>query len=232
MAITVLEQQDAMSNSVALGFTLAAGSAVGDLLMLIQTNNFYTLANLTTPTGTAASTWTLQGSMDLGSNTFHAKVWTAPVTTGGAQTVTVNSTTSDEERYAGVWRFPSGTTFDVAAFVPSVQATSTSHVAPAVTTTGTDDHLVCLFESANGDTNYTAFTGSLTGYTERDIAGFVTARAAAEQLVAAGATGTRTATSANSRTYVALSVAVKSSAVASGARVPRRRPALNGLIVR
>ncbi len=91
MTITVRQQLDTSTTTgTSMTLTLGAGTVTTDFLVLVQANDFYTLADLGTPTGTAASTWSLRTSYDGGANTHHGKIWTAPVTTAGAQTIIAN----------------------------------------------------------------------------------------------------------------------------------------------
>lgn len=222
MTITIREQQDAASNTVGLSFTLGAGTTVGDTIYLLQTNDWYALANLQTPTGTAVTTWALKFSLDLGTNNIHYKVWEGVVTTGGTSTVVVNSATTDEERYAGVWVVPAGTTYDTAT--TSTGTGTVSHVAPTVTPTvgNTDDQLICHFQSRT-EINYT-MPGSMVAYTERDFAGFMTQRSGSEQMASDAATGTRTATASSAADFVTLSLLIKTTAAATVPPAPTTLP--------
>lgn len=222
MALTVAEQQSNGSNSAGFTFTLGAGSAVGDFLVVVHTSDYYAASDLTTPTGTAASTWTNRGTnYDAGTNASHGKVWTAPVTTGGAQTVILNSAHTDEERTGFVFRIPNGG-YDLATWSSTGAGSSTSHVAPTSTPPSgqTDDMLLCVWVSGDGggDINYTV-PGSMTGGTERDVVPYITGVGAYEQLASASATGTRTATASAARAgWYAVSVLVKNTAVTANYR--------------
>lgn len=229
MAIAVREEQDAgMAGTANVTFTTGAGMLTTDKLLLIHANDFYTTANLTTPTGTAGTSWTLQHTVNGGTDMGHAKIWTSDVALSGARTVIVNSTTTDEERYAALFVL-SGTAAGIDGVASTSNgASSTSIVAPTVTPISgqSDDLLICFFgpgfHAGSGVVNLTMPGGSMTAYTERDI-GFCTGRSGSEPLVSAAATGTRTATSSTARTYLSLSVLVKSSAVAGAAPARGRR---------
>lgn len=210
--VAVRTQVDAASNTAAIVLTTDATPQAGDTACLVQWNDFYTAANLQTPTG--GLTWTLQSTADGGSNLRHVKVWTAPVPAAGALTVNVNSSTTDEERYGGLFILVGSVLWDAAATLTDTAPTSTSHVAPSVTTSSTDGLLICTWLSF-ALINYT-MPGSMTAYTERDIASGNTYRAASEALTAAAATGTRTATASTTAQYAAHSFALK----AAGAAAP------------
>lgn len=218
MAITIREEQDAGSNTAAISFTTGAGMITTDKLVLIQCNDFYTTANLTTPTGTAGTAWTLQTTVDGGTNNAHTKVWTSDVALAGARTVLVNSTTTDEERYAALFVLAGAASGIDGIASTSNGSSSTSHVAPSVTPTSgqSDDLLICMwlaFTNGAGTINYTV-PGSMTAYTERDVDNYVTYRAASEALSSSGATGTRTATSSVTFPFQSVSVLVKAAGAA------------------
>lgn len=202
-------QQDTASDTAAISFTLGADTVVGDLVVLIQSNNFYAASNLQTPTGTAVSSWSLRTTVDGGTNDHHAKVWTGVVTTGGASTVVVNNSTTDEERYAGVW-VASGAEYDTSAGTETDTA-GTSHAAPSLTPTSgnTNGILICHWGAGVGSvTNYTIPVG-MSAYTEYDIGASGTFRSAIETLSSDAATGTRTATASTSIVWYAVSVLLK-----------------------
>lgn len=225
MAITIREEQDAGSNTAGISFTTGAGMLTTDKLLLVQCNDFYTAANMTTPTGTAGSSWTLQATVDNGTNNTHMKVWTSDVASAGAQTVVVNNSTTDEERYAALFVL-TGTASGIDGVASTASgASSTSHVAPSVTPTSgqSDDLLICVWASSrsvpnegSGPVNYT-LPGSMIAYTERDMGIYITYRAGSELLSSSGATGTRTATASPASTFQTVSVLVKSASAASPA---------------
>lgn len=209
MALAVRQEVQSTSAYADYVFTLGATTAVGDLIVLIQANNFYTTANLTTPTGTAVTTWTLRNTMDGGTNDCHAKVWTGPVTTGGASTVDTNWSTTDEERFAAAFVISGGASYADAQSADT-DTTSTSFVAPSATPTAgvTDNILMTVWgHQGGGDINLTV-PGTMTGYAEIDYPGLVTYRAASEVYSSSAATGTRTATGSAARDGFGVSVIV------------------------
>jgi len=112
--------------AASITFTLGAGTLTTDRLLAVQANDYETLSTLTAPTGTAATSWTLQGSVDGGTNFPHMKVWTADVISAGANTVVVNYTSSGgEERYATVFVLTG-----VAAGIDGVASTASGSAAP------------------------------------------------------------------------------------------------------
>jgi hypothetical protein len=221
MTITIREQQ-VTSTSVGGAphtVTLGAGTATTDTLLLIQGNDYYTLANLATPTGTAASTWTQQFSFDGGTNLAHFKVWTAPVTTAGAQTVVNNFTgTGDEEFFTWVLVLQNAV-YDTAA---SGTGTGSPFAAPTVTPAAgqTDDLLVCVYVNNDGG----AASWNVTGYpvapftpiAEQDAGTLTTWAGGYEQLTSSSATGTRSITTSTGSPYAAISILMKSAGGGGG----------------
>lgn len=219
MALTVAEQQSAATNtSTTLTFTLGAGSAVGDLLVLIHSNNLFDVSNLLTPTGTAAASWTLRDTFDGGAEFDHIKIWTAPVTTAGAQTVIASSSTVDEEKGAGLWRIPGGV-FDVAGHA-SGGVTTTAHVAPSLTPTSTDDIYCCLWTNNDsslglgGPFTYTYPGAPFVGLTQRSLSSWQTYGFGYEPVTSGVATGTRTATASATHEWAAAAVLIKAAPAA------------------
>jgi hypothetical protein len=217
LSIPIIEQQDAASDATVPSFTLGGSSLVGHTVLFICANDFYALANLLTPTGTAVTTWSLKHSLDGGTNDNHVKVWEGVITTAGGTVVSAWSTAApDEERYAGLW-VCSNATFDGAASTDS-DTSSTSHVAPSVTPISgqIDDLLIALFGTdGGGTTTYSGMPGGMTAYTQRDAGAFSSFRAASEQLSSAAATGTRTATVSTAKNWFAVSVLLKNTATAA-----------------
>jgi hypothetical protein len=224
MALAVAEQQSGASNTAAITFTLGAGSAVGDLLVVIFGNDFGTASGLLTPTGTAAAIWTLQDTFDGGTNLNHTKVFTAPVTTAGAQTVVCACTDNTVEHGAAIWRIPNGA-FDVASHANGT--TSVSHVAPSLTP-ATNDEIYCVLWTNNdtgaGVFNYTYPGAPFVAATEQDLSPFETFGFGYEPITSGVATGTRTATASVTHPWTASAVLIKP-ASATAAPIPGPFPA-------
>ena len=197
MALTVAEQQTAASNTVAaMTFTLGAGSAIGDLLVVIFADDAgpATASGLATPTGTAATTWTLRDTFDGGLDFTHIKIFTAPVTTAGAQTVICTDADPTNEHAAGLWRIP-GAVFDVANHASGTA--SASHVAPSLTPATVDEVYCCLWTTSafpGAAYNYTYPSSPFVAGTEQDLSALVTFGFGYEPITSGVATGTRTAT--------------------------------------
>ena len=236
MAITIRQQiDDGVSEAAAISLTVSSAQ-VGDTIVVFHADDFFVATDLTTPTGTACSSYTLQHTLDGGTDDSHCKVWVGTCTTAGGTVVEGTNNTS-HERYLGAWVLAGTVNFGSAASTDS-ESSSTSHVAPSVTPTAgkTDDLLICLFGSLGGAaaTDYT-MPGGMTARTERDCGIFATFRAADEQLASASATGTRTATASPGQVWMAVSVLMETAdttgtAVIASAQVFRpfmfRRPSI------
>lgn len=195
---------DNAGTTAAITLTLPGTTQVGDTVVLIQKNDWYTLAALATPTGTAVTggTWVekTDARYDGGSNVNHTKVWVGTVTTGGASTVISNWASpsgGDEERYAQAFVFIGAAPYDVGSTVAA--ASGTSWTAPSVTASTAGSYLLVSVgtDGTAGATNFT-FPGSMTALTESDVSNTASYRSAYELLSSAGATGTRTVTLSNS----------------------------------
>lgn len=208
------------STSGSTGTTLTvntpAGTAVGDTIVLIQQNDFYTLSNLGTPSGTAVTTWTedLGARYDGGSNQMHQKVWTGVVTTSGSQTVVAAVGSQDEEKYIQIIVLPGPGTYVIEDSVEEVEATSNPWVASGVTPISSASLMTVTAGTFGGSTADYTFPGSMTPLTEQD-ASFASWRSAYEYIGAAGATGTRSITLNATRQGLVTALAIAQAAPGS-----------------
>jgi hypothetical protein len=188
--------------------TTAAGTAAGDLLVLFHFYDYNDVTDMLTPTG--GGTWTLQATGDGGFNIMHLKIWTRPVTSGGAQTVTVNSTTTDASHMPQLFVLNgSQLALSVDGAAGSNGAAGTAHVAPAVSPTGSKDLLLCgTGTSPNAAADYTAPAG-MVKEAEVDADIYSTAATYSLGLTAAGSTGTKTATSTTSQEWCSGSIVIQ-----------------------
>jgi hypothetical protein len=165
----------------------------GDKLLIIHSNNWYTLSVLTTPTvgGSSTGVTAISGAtVDGGSNNPHIKAWEYSVgSTGDLTIAATNSGAKDEEQALIVYvcADPAATLVDIA------QGTFSSAVDPhtltGVTTTVDNDILIGHIETG-AITTYTAPAGMSEQY-DINIGGFVQITGATQTLGVAGATGTR-----------------------------------------
>lgn len=197
-------------------------TAVGDLVVVVHCNDFYLLSNMPTPTATGSPTLTAvtNGSADAGSNNAHIKTYTYTANTAGAQTVSVTETgAGDEEKVLVVYVLSGADTASPidggsSGAAGNFSATSTSpHVAPAVTPSGSNAFLIAHTNSGGGSAGSAPYTPP-GGMTERyDVAsGGIAFTGATEQLAASGSTGTRSFTVTASTSYAAVTIAIKTGA--------------------
>lgn len=221
---------DIGNNTAAISFTLPGGAsdAVGDTIYLVIANDFYALANLATPTGTAVGgAWSLAHSYDGGANKNHVKAWKGTITNATGTVITNwGSGTPDEERYAAVYVFAGACT---TGGIPAAAAVAAGTVfpAPSCTPGSANDCYIAWYGTTSAiQVNFTMPGAPFISLPEIDIAAGAacTYRTGYESLSSAAATGTRTATaSGGSVTGVAFAFTVSPPVAAAAAYVPRRR---------
>lgn len=199
------------------GFVTSSAVAVGDLLVLGHAYDYYTAADMLPPTG-AGGAWTQRGTTgDAGSLRSHIKGWTRVVSTAGVQTINCNSVTNDGSHMPILVVVNGASDFVTVEGAAGGSGTaSTSQVSPSVTTTATNDLLLCFIAASPDQSgNYTAPAG-MTKAAEVDVDVFST-HALFTQVPVDGTsgTGTRTATFTASEAYASYSIAIRSLA-ASG----------------
>jgi hypothetical protein len=198
--------------SAPITHTTGAGTAVDDVLVCFHGSDWYQATSMGAPTGTAG-TWTQRGgnNADLGTNNSHMKIWTRPVTVGGAQTVTC-SQISDEDIWSTLYVLTGADTAspsdDAATFAQL--SGSTSQTAPSVSPTSTDALLICcVLSEVFRVLTYTP----PSGMTERsEDSNSSTMTTATVGLTASGATGTKTFTASSGFGWVSGSIAIKAPA--------------------
>lgn len=222
MSITVksVTTQAVSGGGLTISVTTPAAS-VGDLLLIILSNDYYLLADmgLNSISPTATSTEITSFAADGGTSQPHIKAWWAPVATAGAATVTATTGHTDEERALAVYILSGAdTSSPVDGAANSGAVTSAQNVvAPAVTPSASTDMLFCHIQTdgAGFGTVYTTPGSMTTQYSVTDGT-FMQAIGATEQLVASGSTGTRTFTGNRTNGWVASSVAIKTASGGGG----------------
>lgn len=206
--------------AVSLTLTSTRQPQAGDLLLIVHFNDFFTLANMPTPTVAGSTTGVNAvsgGSADAGSNLAHIKSYTYAVASTGDLTVAVTETgTADEEKALAVYVLSGAdTTTPVDGAAGASGTASTSHVAPAVSPAAADSMLFCHANTGGGASGgaYTQPGGMTETYDT--VFGGMSFGGANLQLSASGSTGTETFTATNSTAWAALSVAIKTAAPAS-----------------
>lgn len=200
---------------------------VGDLLLIIHGNDFYTLANMPAPTVTGSPTVNAipDAVADAGTNHGHIKAYWAEVNTAGANTVSVTETgTADEEKQLVVYvltDWDTGGPIDDAANNFEIISTNT-HEAPAVVTTVADTLMVVHDNSGAGSStpSYTV-PGSMTERYDTQFGGFSSV-GATEIIPGTGDTGQRLITPATNVEYAVVTIAVRG--VCAGEQPPPPPP--------
>lgn len=228
MAITIRQVATNTNDgsSATISVTTDASPQVGDVLLVIHSNNFYDLADMPTPTVSPTSNAlaaVVNGTADAGANSAHIKTYTVEVNVGGAQTLSVTELEDANEEKALVAYVLGGvnvaTPTDGAANATDAGG-SANQVAPSVSPGTTDALLVCVIQSGGGSSTASYTTpGGMTERYEHHVGG-LSGVGATEQLATSGATGTRTFVAASATPWAAVSVAVRAEAVATA--TPRR----------
>jgi hypothetical protein len=190
----------------------------GDLLVILHVNDFYTLANMPTPTvggSTAGVTAVTNGTVDGGTNLGHVISYTYVVGSTGDLTVSVTETgAGDEEKILVVYvlsgadtasPISGGSTGAAGTFNTVGQA---SHVLTGVTPAEADAFLIG-HDSSGGGAWTASYTTPGTEQYDANDGGFFSYCGFTEQLSASGATGTRTITPATSVSFYAVLLAIK-----------------------
>uniref|UniRef100_UPI003F491333 hypothetical protein n=1 Tax=Pseudonocardia sp. CA-138482 TaxID=3240023 RepID=UPI003F491333 len=199
------------SASATIAVNVPAGTLNGDCIVVVQTiAGSGSVANLTAPD----TSWALLGSGGSATAGWMA-VWqhiasgdTAPWTFGKGAT---NGTLS---ALACTGHDPANPVAVTPVF--TVGASSTSHVAPAVSTTAPNQLMVCAFGSASGGTVHSIPAG-MAEYTDITVPASNGHATDAQSIASAGSTGTRTATASSAQAYVTMSLALSVQPTTAGA---------------
>ena len=185
---------------------------VGDLLVIIASNDFYLMSDvaLQSISPSATATQVTACNADAGSNLAHVKVWTAPVVTAGAVTVTTVSTHTDEERALIVYII-AGAAGGGANTGSIGTGTGTTWTCTSMTTTSPDCLVLAHWQgdSTSGGSTLAPPGGAWTTQYDDLLEGtFSRAEGASNIFTAAGATGTFSATTSASHGFAASAVAI------------------------
>lgn len=200
MAIGIRTVTSTITTSNPITVTTPSGGTaaqVGDFLLIIHGNDFYTLANMPTPvvsTGSPTVNPITNATVDAGTNQAHIKCWWAVVNSAGAQTVTVTETgAADEDK--GLTVFVLTGVRNSSPIIDSNNnfgTAATSQVCASANASNADDYLVAGVGSGTGSSSasYTP-PGGMNEQYDSQVGGYSMA-GATQQLVASGATGTKT----------------------------------------
>jgi len=200
--------------------TTGAGTQVGDLLVAFGGVPFNDVGITTTtvpnaPTGTSG-TWTNRGAVNRQDARPHLQIWTRPVTTAGAQTVTwgVAPTGSDSSAHLTVYVLSgAGLSVGAAAITIGMPA-NTSWPAPSVAC-AVNDLLLCDWQpffggNAEGTSTPPTIPASMSNPITTPVTDTSVQRSAREVITTGTTTGTRTATApAANLAYIAGSITIR-----------------------
>lgn len=224
---TVTVGTDTGASATVSATTPSGGTAaqVGDVLLILHTNDFYALTNMAAPTVTGSPTVTaITGTglpADGGTNEGHIKPYWAVVNTSGAQTVSTTETGSHDEEKGLVVYVLTGvdttTPVDIAAGFNGTPGNETQ-TCPSVVANTSDGYLICHDNSGPTSTIAYGSPGSMTEQYEIHVGG-MSGVGATEQLSTSGATGTRTFTCnpGDNILWVSVSIVLRTATTASAA---------------
>lgn len=241
MANPVIRESGQLTPVAAQTGSFATSSAVqaGDLLVLAHMLDYYAATNLLTPTG-GAGTWALQATADAGATNPSIKVWTLPVTSSGVQSVTVAQTAQGNPsnystHFAHWWVInATGATLSVDGTPAVVNGTTaaTAQTIGSVSPVGSDDlQLAAIATGTFASGTYTTPAG-MTLVAQQDNPGFCSVASYRQQLTAAGATGTKTATFSASQPWCSATLAIRSVAASAPPALPPRIRAVRTAVQR
>lgn len=195
-----------------------SATQVGDLVIVVHANDYFTLADMPTPTATGSPTLTSIVNADAGSLTAHIKTWYYYANTAGAQTVSVTeSGLADEEKSLAVYVLSGAAASSPIDGTPAsnVNASAvTSQVCNAVTTTNADSYVITAIGSGGGAASSAyAPPGDITEQYDIRVGGGSWC-GGIKQLSASGSTGTFTWTATGASPYAAVTFAIKTASAA------------------
>lgn len=147
-----------------------ATTATDTLLVLgINANNNVTVSSLTSSN---SLTWTKQKAYTYATGPYDAEIWTAPFSSAGIETVTINFSSSSSGFSANalaIAGYNTGTPLDGNASLPgTANGTSGDPTSASIDTTNTVD---CLIAFGGQQGNASIFTGASSGWTLGDSSG-------------------------------------------------------------
>lgn len=230
MAISLKSITTAAVSSTAATFTCTTSESpsatqVGDLVIVLHSNDFYALTNMSTPAATGSPTMNSIGSVDGGTNQGHTKAWWYVANTAGAQTITATETgTHDEEKTLAVLVLGGADTASPIDGTPQTAfntATFATHPVPSVTVANSDSYLIAI-DTSGGGTSTASYTASapLVNQAYAGTPAAFSIEVMTAQLNASGATGTINVTPATSVDYYILAFAVKTAGGGGGGSGP------------
>lgn len=192
-----------------------SATSVGDLVVVVYGNDYYTTAEMGTPTATGSPTLTAAVTADAGNLSAHLKSYTYVANTAGAQTISATETGlhDEEKQITAIVLGGADTTTPLDGTASNTDAVgSASQVAAAISPTQTNTLMIVVNNSGGGGsaTSYTT-PGSMTEQTEIHVGG-LSGVVATEQLSASGSTGTRTFTASSGTQYGAVTIGIRTAA--------------------
>lgn len=208
MATPTIRQTNGAASGAVTSVSLAAGTAVDDILVVSQEVDFTAVASMVAPSVTGVGSWTQIGAtVQSGSPNIAMKSWWAPVTAGGARTLSCSQAGGTSSNHVIVHVLTGADLVTPIDGTPATNSgtTGTAQIvgaAAGVSPTTADALLIGNWSGIqfSGSISYTA-PGTMVERSEvSDTGGAAALMSATQVLAASGATGTRTATSSISAT--------------------------------
>lgn len=203
MAIGIREiLQDVNETDVVL--TASASTEVGDFFLATQYVDFYTAAEMVSP---SPGTWTLIDTVDLGDNNLHMKVWYRFADSSGSQSITFSAVQDacNHAKLRVLTNVDNSSPIDV--FANDFDFSGTDAVVPSMSPVGTTDLLAMDFGIGDVVTPSSYPTGS-TAETSTVCGSFTSGHYAHETLSSSGSTGTKTLSWSGSAGWIAFGTAI------------------------
>lgn len=208
--------------------TIGADSRAGDILVALIGRDWGSITGITAPSASGV-TWTQRWlGNNTSTNTLHSKIYTGVVDVDGAKTITTTVSSGADAVLAVV--VVDGSTVDPSWFdkvtgTQTLQASSTSHVIPALTMGSTEELYVGWAATNTGGnpvTSYSVGTSGLSKIAEAVSRTYITGAVFAAVFTGTGSTGTRTVIASRSGQYVTAALLIKGKPVATrpGAFLP------------
>lgn len=209
-----------------------AATQVGDVVIVIHGNDFYTAATMGTPSATGAPTMNAiaDAVADGGVNNAHVRAYWYIANTPGAQTIQVTETGSADEDKVLVAYVLAGadSTNPIDDAANTAAASATNQPAPAVSPVSSDAFVIIHNNSGTGAAAASyASPGDVTEQYEHH-AGGMSGVGATKQLAAPGNTGTFLFVASSSVAWAAVTLAILTATSSADGTLDGDLPALEG----
>lgn len=187
-------------------------TAIGDLVVVLDFNDFYALSAMGTPvaTGSPAMNAIPGATLDLGSSSGHIKGWYYYANTAGAQVISSTETGAhDEEKGLIAWVLGGAAASSPVDDATTTSGTAINPIASSVSPTTSDAYVLVATISISGNLSVGPYTTPSPLIEDAELSVDLDGVFAHAQLAASGATGTFTFTGNLSQPYGSVTIAIK-----------------------